>query len=82
MTQADRDRLVTLRKTKKRLITQKQAAEELGLSARQVKRLLYALKSAATVRELRAAWKTGLFEGSSDVRQILESGCIICNTAE
>jgi transposase len=44
MTQADRDRLVTLRKTKKRLITQKQAAEELGLSVRQVKRLLYALK--------------------------------------
>jgi transposase len=44
MTQADRDRLVTLRKAKKRLITQKQAAEELGLSVRQVKRLLYALK--------------------------------------
>jgi transposase len=44
MTQADRDRLVTLRKTKKRLITQRQAAEELGLSVRQVKRLVYALK--------------------------------------
>jgi transposase len=44
MRQADRDRLVTLRKAKKRLITQKQAAEELGLSVRQVKRLLYALK--------------------------------------
>jgi len=44
MTQADRDRLVTLRKAKKRLITQKQAAEELGLSVRQVKRLVYALK--------------------------------------
>src|SRR5208337_4157500 len=44
MTQADRDRLVTLRKTKKRLITQKQAAEELGLSVRQVKRLVYAVK--------------------------------------
>jgi transposase len=44
MTQADRDRLVTLRKTKRRLITQKQAAEELGLSVRQVKRLIYALK--------------------------------------
>jgi len=44
MTQADRDRLVTLRKTKKRLITRKQAAEELGLSTRQVKRLLLALK--------------------------------------
>jgi transposase len=44
MTQADRDRLVTLRKAKKRLITQRQAAEELKLSVRQVKRLVYALK--------------------------------------
>ena len=44
MTQGDRDRLVTLRKAKKRLITQRQAAEEPGLSVRQVKRLLYALK--------------------------------------
>ncbi len=44
MTQTDRDRLVTLRKAKKRLLTQKQAAEELGVSVRQVKRLLYALK--------------------------------------
>src|SRR5947209_1710459 len=44
MTQADRDRLVTLKKAKKRLITQHAAAEELGLSTRQVKRLLYAMK--------------------------------------
>jgi transposase-like protein len=44
MTQADRDRLVTLRKAKKKLITQRQAAEELELSVRQVKRLVYALK--------------------------------------
>jgi len=44
MTQAERDRLVTLRKAKKRLITQRQAGEELGLSVRQVKRLIYALK--------------------------------------
>jgi hypothetical protein len=44
MTQADRDRLVTLRKAKKRLITQRQAAEELRLSVRQVKRLVFALK--------------------------------------
>jgi len=44
MTQRDRDRLVTLRKAKKRLITQTQAAEELELSVRQVKRLLYGLK--------------------------------------
>src|ERR1035438_2923994 len=44
MTQAERDRLVTLKKAKKKLITQRAAAEELGLSVRQVKRLLYALK--------------------------------------
>jgi hypothetical protein len=44
MTQADRDRLVTLKKAKKKLITQREAAEELGLSVRQVKRLLRALK--------------------------------------
>src|SRR5215469_9577607 len=44
MTQADRDRLVALKKVKKKLITQREAAAELGLSVRQVKRLLYALK--------------------------------------
>ena len=44
MTQAERDRLVTLRKTRKGLITRRQAAEELGLNIRQVKRLLKALK--------------------------------------
>jgi len=44
MTQADRDRLVALKKAKKKLITQREAAEELGLSVRHVKRLLYALK--------------------------------------
>ena len=44
MTQADRDRLVALKKTSKRIITQREAAEELGLSVRQVKRLVCALK--------------------------------------
>ena len=44
MTQADRDRLVALKKAKKKLITQREAAEELGLSVRHVKRLLCALK--------------------------------------
>src|SRR5688572_20339184 len=44
MTQADRDRLVTLKKAKKKLITQREAAEELGMSERQVRRLLWALK--------------------------------------
>jgi len=44
MTQADRDRLVALKKAKKNLITQREAAEELDLSLRQVQRLLYGLK--------------------------------------
>jgi transposase InsO family protein len=44
MTQEERDRLVALKKAKKKVITQREAAEELGLSIRQVKRLLYGLK--------------------------------------
>jgi hypothetical protein len=44
MRQSDRDRLVTLRKAQKKLIKQREAAEELGVSVRQVKRLLHALK--------------------------------------
>ena len=42
MEKAERDRLVTLRKAVKRLVTQREAAEELGVSIRQVKRLRYA----------------------------------------
>lgn len=56
MTQADRDRLVALKKAKKRLISQREAAEELGLSVRHVKRLLHALKKhgdKAVVHKLR-----------------------------
>ena len=44
MTQAERDRLGALKKAKKKLITQKQAAEELGITERHVRRLLRALK--------------------------------------
>jgi transposase len=44
MTQAERDRLVALKKAKKKLITQKQAAEELGVTERQVRRLLRGLR--------------------------------------
>lgn len=44
MTQADRDRPVTLKKAKKKLTTQGIAGEELGLSIRQVKRLLKAMR--------------------------------------
>ncbi len=44
MDQADRDRLVSLKKAKKKLITQKEAAEEMGITERQVRRLLRKLK--------------------------------------
>src|SRR3989441_8083127 len=44
MTQADRDRLVALKKAKKNLITQREAAGDLELSIRQVQRLLSGLK--------------------------------------
>jgi len=44
MTQRERDRLVVLRKARKKLITQRQAADELQLSERQVRRLLVRLK--------------------------------------
>src|SRR5581483_335558 len=44
MTQAERDRLVTLKKAKKKLITQQEAAAEIGVSIRQIQRLLEDLK--------------------------------------
>jgi transposase len=44
MTQRDRDRLVVLKKAFKKLIKHSQAAQELNLSARQVRRLLRGLK--------------------------------------
>src|SRR5512138_1791019 len=46
MTQRDRDRLVVLKKAQRKLITQKQAAAELNLTERQVRRLLGKLKEA------------------------------------
>lgn len=45
MTRSDRDRLVALRKARKGLITQRQAAEELGISVRQVRRLVMKRKA-------------------------------------
>src|SRR5450432_951757 len=45
MTQQDRDRLVALKKARKGLITQRQAAEELGQSERHIRRLLKQLKA-------------------------------------
>ena len=45
MTQQDRDRLVALKKARKGLITQRQAAEEIGQTERHVRRLLKRLQS-------------------------------------
>jgi transposase len=44
MTQKERDRLVALKKAKKKLITQREAAAEIGVSERQVRRMLRTLK--------------------------------------
>src|SRR5713226_5984626 len=44
MTQGERDRLVALKKAQKKLITQKEAARELGITERHVRRLLRAVK--------------------------------------
>ena len=46
MTQKDRDRLVALKKAKRKLITQRQAAAELQVSERHVRRMLVKLKQA------------------------------------
>jgi transposase len=56
MSQAERDRLVALKKAKKKLITQRQAAEEIGVTERQVRRLLRKLRrkgDRAVIHELR-----------------------------
>ena len=56
MSQAERDRLVALKKAKKKLITQKQAAEEMGVTERQARRLLRKLRGKgdrAVIHELR-----------------------------
>jgi len=44
MTQKERDWLVALKKTKNGLITQRQAAAEIGVSERQVRRMLRNLR--------------------------------------
>jgi transposase len=45
MTQRDRDRLVALKKAKKGVITQRQAAEEIGQTERHIRRLLKQVKA-------------------------------------
>src|ERR1700733_7049647 len=56
MTQAERDRLVALKKAKKKLITQRQAAEEIGVTERQGGGLLRKVRGKgdrAVIHELR-----------------------------
>jgi len=55
MTQKERDRLVALKKAKKRLITQKQAAAEIGVSERQLRRMLRQLKQRGDKAVIHAA---------------------------
>ena len=57
MTQKERDRLAALKKAQNRLITQSQAAEEIGVSERQVRRMLAALT--AVGRQSRASRQPG-----------------------
>jgi transposase len=55
MTEKERDRLVALKKAKKGLITQKQAAGEMGVSERQVRRLLRSLQERGDKAVIHAA---------------------------
>jgi len=66
MTQQDRDRLVALKKAKKRLITQREAAADVGQSERHIRRLLVRLKSVgdrAVVHQLRGRPSNRQVEG-------------------
>jgi len=70
MTQAERDRLVALKKAKKKLITQKQAAEEIGITERQVRRLLRKLRRKGDQAVIHELWgRASNRKLSSDVEQ-------------
>ena len=72
MTQQDRDRLVALKKAKKRLITQREAAADVGQSERHIRRLLVRLKSVgdrAVVHRLRDGLRTARWKGKSRRRR-------------
>ena len=82
MNQADRDRLVALKKAKKKLITQKQAAEEISVTERQARRLLRKLRrkgDRAVIDELRGRASNRKLPAEMDVTptaMILPSGCV------
>ena len=71
MTQAERDRLVALKKAKKKLITQKEAAQELGITERHVRRLL---RTEAARRQNRGARAAETSLPSQDQRRYGEGG--------
>ena len=76
MTQAERDRLVALKKAKKKLITQKQAAEEIGITERQVRRLLRKLRrkgDQAVIHELRGRASNRKLSAEMEQRAITDS---------
>ena len=73
MTQSERDRLLALKKAKKKLITQKQAAEEIGVTERQVRRLLRKLRckgDRAVLHELRGRPSNRSLSGELEQRAI------------
>lgn len=73
MSQAERDRLVALKKAKKKLITQKQAAEEIGVTERQVRRLLRKLRrkgDLAVIHELRGQPSKRRFSAELEQRAV------------
>ena len=73
MTQGDRDRLVALKKAKKKLISQREAAEELRVSIRQVQRLMRRLRDdgdKAVVHGLRGKPSNRKNEGKIEQRAL------------
>src|SRR5260370_41189547 len=81
MTQAERDRLVALKKAKKKLITQKQAAEEIGGTERQVRRLLRKLRrkgDRAGIHELRGRASNRKLPAEAEQRAIAVRSEPVC----
>lgn len=70
MTQTERDRLVALKKAQKGLLTQRQAAQEIGVTERHVRRMLAALQKRGDRAVLHASRGKGSNHGIPDgVRQ-------------
>ncbi len=73
MTQAERDRLMALKKAKKKLITQREAAEELGITERHVRRLMRQMKKRgdkAVVHALRGLASNRKIEERERIRAV------------